>query len=107
LQEHIGTGDNLLSNGSNWKHLREGGALKEAHRDYVTNELPREARAQVLALQMSIPFSVPMHPPGFGKKAQICGTSDLPKEQTKTTACRGRSGCASAMYQAEVARLHE
>ena len=98
LQEHIATADNLLSNESSWKHLKEGGALKEAHRDFVFNELPREGRARVLTLQRSIPSSVPMHPPGFGRKPQICGTSDLPREQTKTTVCCGRSGWASAMY---------
>ena len=47
LQEHIATGDNLLSDGSNWKHLREGGSLKEVHRDFVFNELPRKGRARV------------------------------------------------------------
>ena len=47
LQDHIATGDNLLSEGSNWKHLREGGSLKEVHRDFVFNELPRKGRARV------------------------------------------------------------
>jgi hypothetical protein len=41
-QEYIATGDNRLADGGTRKHLREGGALEEAHKDFVTNELPRK-----------------------------------------------------------------